>query len=294
MSDADVFRYCGRDFTAMQLEQIRNIITEWPSANRAQLSRIVCAELDWKRPDGRLKDMSCRVAMLRMQKDGLLSLPPPTKRNGNGQRYQRRTPQAEPELFQVIAPVNELAGLHLVMVQGKCDRSHLWNEFIDRYHYLGYKPLPGAQIRYFAQTDEGQILALLGFGAAAWKAADRDSYIGWCATKRKANLHLIVNNSRFLILPWVRSPNLASSLLGMCARRLADDWEQNYSYRPVLLETFVETPRFRGTCYKAANWLCVGETKGRGKLDRHHEAKLPRKTIWLLPLVKDFRSRLQG
>jgi len=171
--------------------------------------------------------------------------------------------------------------------------SHLWNEYVERYHYLGYEPLPGAQLRYFARAG-GRILALLGFGAAAWKTAPRDRFIGWNVEQRRSRLHLIVNNARFLILPWVRSRNLASRLLAMAARRLADDWQHGYGYRPVLVETFVETPRFSGTCYKAANWIYLGQTQGRGKLDVDRTARLPKKSVWAYPLVPDFRRTLCG
>ncbi len=283
-------RYCGRDFAAAEINTICRIIETNPSANRAALSRLVCSALEWLRPDGGLKDMSCRVAMLRMQDDGLIQLPPPLKSNGNGKPYRRRTPDAEPSLFPVTAPAGSLHDLQLDLVDGTKE-SHLWNEYIDRYHYLGYRPLPGAQLRYFARA-EHQILALLGFGAAAWKTAPRDQFIGWPAELRQQRLHLIVNNARFLILPWVRSQNLASRVLGAAARRIPTDWQHRYGYRPVLLETFVEIPRFRGTCYKAANWLYLGKTKGRGKLDVHNEASLPVKDIWVYPLIKNFREPL--
>lgn len=283
-------RYCGRAFTESELESIGNLIADTPGANRAQLSRLVCEHLGWYRADGRLKDMSCRVAMLHMHDEGLIQLPAPLNGNGNGRPYKRRTPQAEPQLFPTVIPVNALVDLHLEpLVKGKA--SHLWNEYIDRYHYLGYQPLPGAQLRYFARA-KGGVLALFGFGAAAWKTAPRDRFIGWTPEQRERNLHLVVNNARFLILPWVHSRNLASRLLAMAARRLTDDWQQRYGYRPVLLETFVETLRFRGTCYKAANWIYLGETQGRGKLDVKHKALLPRKSIWAYPLAKDFRSKL--
>lgn len=228
--------------------------------------------------------------MLRMQEDGLIQLPTPLNGNGNGSPYRRRTPQAEPELSTAVIPDSALLNLRLEpLVERKA--SHLWNEYIDRYHYLGYQSLPGAKFRYFARA-EGTILAMLGFGAAAWKTAPRDRFIGWTPEQRLANLHLIVNNARFLILPWVHCRNLASRLLAMATRRLADDWQQRYGYRPVLVETFVETPRFRGTCYKAANWIYLGHTQGRGKLDVHHKAQLPIKSIWVYPLVKDFQSKL--
>ena len=228
--------------------------------------------------------------MLRMQEDGLILLPSPLKRNGNGKRYRRRTPRADPGLFSIDVPVGQLRDLRLDIVADRSG-SHLWNEFVDRYHYLGYQPLPGAQLRYFAWA-EGQILALLGFGAAAWKTTPRDRFIGWNAQQRQSRLRFVVNNARFLILPWVQSRHLASRLLALAVRRLPKDWQRRYGYRPVLVETFVETRRFRGTCYRAANWIYLGETKGRGKLDVKNRAKLPAKSIWVYPLTKDFQATL--
>ena len=293
-------RYCGRDFSVSEMVAVRTLIADHPTANRARLSRLVCEVLDWRRPDGRLKDMSCRVAMLRMQNDGLIRLPPPQKSNNNGRPYRRRTPQAEPELFAAVGSAGALADLNLQLITDR-RQSHLWNEYIDRYHYLGYQPLPGAQLRYFARTGD-QVIALFGFGAAAWQTAPRDRFIGWTSEQRQRRLRLVVNNARFLILPWVSCHNLASTLLGMVTRILADDWQQRYSYRPVLLETFVETSRFRGTCYKAANWICLGETRGMGKLRLYLGEtrgvgklglkQLPTKTIWVYPLVKHFRRQL--
>ncbi len=282
-------RYSGRNFSDTDLETIHRIIDEDPKRNRAEISRRVCDALGWTKPNGTRKDMSCRVALLRMQEDGLVRLPPPTKRNGNGKAWHRRTAAGQPG-FPIMAEAKDLTDLELEIVNGK-GPSQLWNEYVDRYHYLGYTPLPGAQLRYFA-TARGQVVALFGFGAAAWKTKPRDRYIGWTAKQRERNLHLVVNNARFLILPWVRSKHLASRLLGMASRRIATDWEERYSYRAVLLETFVESARFAGTSYKAANWVCVGKTKGRGKLDVRHTANKPIKTVWLLPLRKNFRGIL--
>ncbi|MCH8939828.1 MAG: DUF4338 domain-containing protein [Chloroflexi bacterium] len=169
--------------------------------------------------------------------------------------------------------------------------SSLWNELIERYHYLKYNPLPGAQIRYLL-FHGSYLLAALGFSAAAWKVAPRDRFIGWDEGQRRRNLHLIVNNSRFLILPWVKVRNLASGILAAAAKRLGHDWTQRYGYEPVLLETFVERSRFRGTCYRAANWIHVGETQGRGKLDSRHRGLSTVKHIYLYPLNKRFRQKL--
>jgi hypothetical protein len=282
-------RYCGRDFDDADLAEVRRIIDTGPELTRWAISRRVCEVFSWRKPDGGMKEMSCRVALLRMQADGLILLPPPRRRNGNGKGYARRTPGAEPEL-PLCLPVKELGDLHLELVTTKA-ASRLWNEYIDRYHYLGYRRMPGAQLRYLARAHD-RIVAVLGFAAAAWKVASRDAFIRWTPEQRERNLHLVVNNARFLILPWIRCEHLASKLLALAARRLPGDWQARYGYQPVLLETFVEMPRFTGTCYKAANWVLLGQTQGRGKLDCHHRQTLPIKGVWVYPLDRRFRLRL--
>ena len=269
---------------------MRELIAAEPKSNRAQLSRRVCEILNWRRPDGRLKDMSCRVAMLRMERDGLIKLPPPLKGNGNGRSRPRITSASDPREPLTIEP-HTLRSIVLTPVVRGDDDSPLWNELVERHHYLGYKPLPGEQIRYLVRCGT-EVVAALGFGAAAWKTAPRDKFIGWTASQRKAGLQLIVNNARFLILPWVHTPNLASCILGRVAKQLPRDWLARYGHEPVLLETFVERERFRGTCYRAANWIHVGATKGRGKLDVHTRYPVPVKDIFLNPLHRHFRSKL--
>lgn len=281
-------RYCGRPFTLEELELIRALLGGISPLNRTQLSREVCERLGWRRPDGRLKDMSCRVALLRMQADGLITLPPP--RNAKPPPYLAR-PQIEQAVLEPPSvPAVDLARLTIEQVGHKRD-SLLWNAYIQRHHYLGHQLMPGAQLRYFVRA-AGEVVALLSFGASAWKTQPRDEFIGWTRAQRERNLHLVINNSRFLILPWIRCRNLASRVLSLISRRLADDWHARYAYRPVLLETFVEKPRFTGTCYQAANWLCLGDTQGRGKLDRRHRRAEPIKSIWVYPLVGTFRRQL--
>ena len=243
-------RYCGRHFSADEIAQIRRLIGEDPERTRTELSRLTCRALGWYKPDGGLKDMSARVAMLRMQADGLITLPPPQCPPPNATIAISAQTDPGPALRR---PARALTPLRLQRVQNRPE-SRLWNEYIQRYHYLGHKPLPGAQIRYLIFS-QAQPIALLGFGAAAWQTAPRDRYIGWSHEQRKRNLPLVVNNARFLILPWVQSKNLASMLLAKAAQVLPGHWQAVYGYRPVLLETFVEKPRFQGTCYKAANWL---------------------------------------
>ena len=281
-------RYSGRVFGPQEIEQVRDIIRAHPQASRQQLSYRVCEAFDWRKPDGSLKDMSCRVALLRMHREGLIGLPAPRHKVDPCRSFARRTPQAEPGVL-LEAAVHEMEGVRLEVVQREAGA--LWNEYIDRYHYLGYKPLPGAQLRYFAFAGERPV-ALLGFGAAAWKSGPRDEWIGWSRAQRHRNLSVVVNNARFLVLPWIRVDSLASKLLAMVARELPADWEARYGYRPVLLETFVEKGRFAGTCYRAANWTCVGQTQGRGKLGDHRLGQVPVKTVWVYPLAKDFRAQL--
>ena len=262
-------RYCGRTFSRDEMVWMRTLIGEDPGRSRAELSRLICREFNWLKPDGGLKEMSARVAMLRMQDDGLIELPPPRcKRPDARVHISPRTNPGE----AIDQPAHALAPLSWRRVQ-KGAESRLWNEYIQRYHYLGHKTLPGAQLRYFVYAEAKQPIALLGFGAAAWQTAPRDRYIGWSHEQRTRNLHLIVNNARFLILPWVQSKNLASMILAQAAKRLPHHWQERYGYRPLLLETFVEKGRFHGTCYRAANWTLLGQTKGRGEARSRRQAE---------------------
>jgi len=263
------------------------MIAEDPRRTRAELSRLACRAMQWLKPDGGLKDMSCRVAMLRMQDDGLIQLPPP--RCSRPQANNLISVETDPQEPLHLA-VHDLPRLQLRQVGDRAD-SRLWNEYIQRYHYLGFKTLPGAQLRYWVSAGD-RLVALLGFGAAAWQCAPRDQFIGWTHEQRQKNLHLVVNNARFLILPWVCSENLASKALGLAARQLPQDWQHRYGFRPLVLETFVEKNRFTGTCYRAANWLHVGQTQGRGKLGPSGKQSVPIKDVWLYPLGKAFKYRL--
>lgn len=279
--------YCGRNFSDQELEQIRRLIDDNPGFHRAELFRQAWRMLKWLKPDGELKQMSCRVAMLRMHDDGLIQLPAP-RRTKPPARPFRPTSLTDPQ-EPITEAVHKLESLKLHLVDQ--NSSIVWNEYIERYHYLGYTPLPGAQLRYFVTAND-RPLALLGFGAAAWQTVPRDQFIGWTHEQRQCNLHHIVNNARFLILPWVRSKNLASKILAMTCRQLPYDWETRYETRPVLIESFVETGRFKGVCYKAANWIYVGSTKGRGKLGPAGKRSVPIKDLWLFPLYTGFRNTL--
>ena len=285
-------RYSGRDFSPDDLQAIARMIELNPTVKRTPLSRLVCEQLDWRRPDGRLREMSCRVAMLRMQADGLITLPASQIPKQRRRARFIATPATD-EQPVLAAAVHELPALKLSIVDGRGAASRLWNEYVARYHYLGYTPLSGSQIRYSVHAGD-RLVALLSFGACAWKLADRERFIGWSHEQRQKNLQLVVNNARFLILPWIQSKGLASKILAMAARRLPVDWQARYGYRPVMLETFVESPRHKGTCYKAANWQLVGRTVGRGKKSTDHQQVLPTKDIWLYPLRREFTNVLRA
>ena len=282
-------KLCGRALSAADVEVIRREIRLADPMNRAEIARRVCRSLDWTNALGEPKLMSCRVGLLRLHRAGLIELPAPRNGNGNGLGLKRE-PEAWPCERPLHGSVGELSGLRLEAVSGKAT-SRLWNGLVERYHYLGYTPLPGAQVRYLIDSDQGQ-LGAIGFGAAAWKVAPRDRWIGWDRPTREAHLGRVLNNARFLLLPWVRVKNLASRVLALSATRVADDFAERYGERPVLLETFVETGRFRATCYRAANWQYLGETQGRGKGDRTHRAALPRKGVYVYPLTPRFRREL--
>ncbi|WP_338115615.1 DUF4338 domain-containing protein [Thiococcus pfennigii] len=284
-------KLCGRALSAGDLERIRQAVREADPPQRAEIARRVCAALDWVDVQGRPKLMSARVGLLRLHRAGLIELPAPRNGNGNG-RVLRTEGLAlpEPPAQPLIGTVGDLRGLHLEAVADK-SASRLWNGLIARWHYLGYQPLPGAQLRYLIRCEAG-LLGAIGFGAAAWKVAARDAWIGWDHPTREAHLGRVLNNARFLILPWVQVKNLASRVLALAAARVVVDFPARYGEPLALLETFVEAPRYRGTCYRAANWRYLGETRGRGKLDRHRRAALPRKAVFVLPLREDFRRLL--
>jgi len=280
-------RYCGRDFTEPEMALIRRLIAIRPDLGRLKLSKFVCEQINWRKSDGGLKDMSCRVAMIRMDRDGSIALPAPKSKNGGGRKPQI-TSDTNPPLSDL--EIVDLKAIEIMQVND-VGQSRLWNEYIHRYHYLGYTPLPGAQIRYIVRYQDHPV-AMLGFSAAAWKVGPRDQFIGWSPDIRQLRLHLVVNNSRFLILPWVQRKFLASRILSLAAKRLPQDWQRRYSYRPVLIESFVQEDLHSGTCYKASNFIYAGKTQGRGKLDKSRTNKLPVKHIYLLPLRKDFRGIL--
>ncbi len=285
-------RFCGRDFSQGELELIRAMCadkTAYPT--RSSIARALCEATNWRDQLGRLKEMSARVALLRMAAASLIELPPPRNGNQNGRlaRHLDAT-QLSFDHAPFASSLAELGGIELRAVKERRD-SRTWNQLVAAHHYLGYVPLCGAQLRYLVEASTG-VIGALSFGPSAWKCRPRDTHIGWDPATREQRLHLVVGNARFLILPQLHVPHLASKILGAATRRLATDWREAYGYAPVLVETFVESERFKGTSYRAANWFCVGQTAGRGKLDRNHARALPVKDVYLYPLHRSYRSIL--
>lgn len=285
--------FSGRTFSVEELRLAQEITTEFSGLGLNELSHTICELLEWKRPSGRLKGHECRLFLQHLAEGGLVCLP---RLRPSGPRGPRRVVLTESSLPQgeIRGSAGEFEPLVLQVVESAAD-SALWTEYIERYHYLGYRVPVGAQLRYlvYCARAREQILACLLWSSPAWKMAARDRWIGWTEAQRRKNLQYVVNNSRFLILPWIRVRGLASKILSHCARQLPREWQEHYGYGPLLLETLVDSSRFRGTCYRAANWIALGRTQGRGRMDRQHRAhgKAP-KEIYVYPLCRQLQSRL--
>jgi len=283
---------CGQAFTEEVIDTIRDTVESEPTISRRELSLRVCELLDWKAPNGKLKEMSCRTALLKLNRQGVVPLPKPRgfflpkKKGGQASMAQ---------IDAVCCSLQELGGVELVKINSRYSKdSRLWNDLMDAFHYLGSGPLCGAQMRYLIRSSVHGVLGALALSAAAWRVAARDRWIGWSDEARGEHLSKVVCNSRFLILPQVRVANLASRVLSLCVERLEQDWRERYGFAPVLLETFVERGRFSGACYRAANWRLVGTTSGRGRQDRDRTGSLPVKDVYVLPLRKGTRAELCG
>ncbi len=272
---------CGQYFNKDVINCIQETIEQEPEISRGTLSRRVCEWLNWEALNGRPCEVSCRKALLSLDRRGIIKLPEVQYSFPKGKASK---PLEVSQVAEVDGNIAKLGAVEIIQVPNCYSKlSRIWNNLMNRYHYLGCGPLCGAQIRYLVQTKFGWVGAL-SFSAASWALKDRDNFIGWSVPARIKNLQYIVCNSRFLIVPCVHVPNLASHILSKCIRRLGNDWQKRYNYRPVLLETFVDPEKFKGTCYRAANWIKIGRTSGRrlgGKKD-----------IYLYPLQSDWRSIL--
>jgi hypothetical protein len=289
--DAPVLLY-GRYFTLQELLEIQETAHMFSKLSRAELANTLCENLNWVTPTGKYKTASCLQLLKKLEGQGLIELPAKLEyksRDKKGISFGPRTAPVPP----VEGYVTDYEPIALEPV-GMSSDFQLWKEYVHRYHTLGYKHPFGASQRYFIISGAGQKLGCLLFAAAAWALKARDEWIGWSEIDRSLRVNLIVNNTRFLIFPWVRVKNLASKALSLAVKRIRHDWQERYGYSPVLLETFVDLEKYQGTCYRAANWIYLGKTAGRGRMDRYKERPLSRKAIYVYPLVVDFRLHLKG
>ncbi len=278
------------EITKERVQQIKSIINENPKWNRTKISQHICRLWRWQNPNGRLKDISCRAMLRKLDKAGKIKLPvaqKPSRSHGSADIVRH----FEHDTTPINTKLSQLRPLHISIVNSGKELA-VFKSYIDQYHYLHYDRTIGENMLYMVYSRDGKPLSCLMFGSAAWSCRERDRFIGWDKTQRKRGLSLITNNQRFLIFEWVKVEHLASHILSLIAHRIAGDWQSKYGHTLCCLETFVEVPRFRGICYRAANWIRVGSTTGRGRDGGHHNAILPVKDIYLYPLDADYQSKL--
>ncbi len=280
----------GRTVSAEDVEAIRALICAHPTWHRTRLSQELCRRWGWVAANGQCKDMAARSLLRKLDTEGLICLPAPVCSANNAFRHRADTALRVDE-SPIDTALAELTPLQISPMH-EASEQRVFRALLQRYHYLGYRGAVGENLKYLVYDRQGRVLSCVLFGAPAWSMACRDRFIGWERAERERHLGLLANNMRFLIVPWVRVPHLASHILGRVARRIRRDWEAKYAHSLVLLETTVEQQRFAGTCYRAANWHCVGETRGRSRNDPRKRLRVPVKSVWLYPLTPHFRSQL--
>ncbi len=271
----------GRIVTDNDIKTIRSIIVANPNWHRTRISQELCHLWNWKNDAGKQKDIAARAMLRKLDKENLIDLPAPVRSANNAYRYQAE--QEKPEYQPIDEKLSVLQPIQIRQVETQ-PQAQLFRSLLSHFHYLGYSGPVGENLRYLVYDCKNRILGCLLFGAPAWRVASRDRYIGWDDADRRKGLSRIANNMRFLILPEVKVPHLASHLLGKISRRVSMDWKDKYGHPIDLLETYVENDRFRGTCYKAANWVKAGETTGYTRNNRTGKPKVPIKSVWLYPL----------
>ena len=285
------WRYRGRTISAGDVAFIQKLIAAHPQASRYELSRQLCADWNWKQPNGAPRDMVCRGLLLSLDRAGAIELPAVRRRLRNPLADRSRPEPVIPDNRPVRGPLREILPLSMEQVR-RSEQEPLFNSLLEQYHYLRYEQPVGEQLKYLIKT-RGQVIACLAWSSAPRHLGGRDRFIGWDAEARRRNIHLIAYNTRFLILPWVQqTPHLASHILGRMARQVPRDWQQLYAHPIHLLETFVDPERFAGTCYRAANWMVVGKTTGRGKDSNSDQPNRSLKLVLVLPLHRRFRELL--
>ena len=283
----------GRRVSAQDIARILRLRLEHPDWSRRRLSQYLAGEWNWRNARGQLKDMAARTLLLKLEARGLIQLPP-RRQTPSNRMAGRNLPRQNWDSTPVECRLEDLGPLTVREVSTDTAARIRFAAALAQFHYLGYRGTVGENLQYTVTDSHGRLLACLLFGAAAWKCRVRDEFIGWTAGRRERRLHLITNNSRFLILPTVRVPHLASWILGRVMRRLSRDWEQKYGHGIAAVETFVERERFAGTSYKAANWICLGSTTGRSRQDRYTTLCVPVKDVYVYPLRRDFRRELSS
>jgi hypothetical protein len=292
--NAGVARYRGRDITTEEVAFIREFIATNPQLSRWKLSRKLCEAWQWKQANGALRDMVCRGLLLVLDRTGQIELPVVRRRPQRNYLAQRLRP--EPILADdrpVCGPLSELRSTIEIHQVRRTPEEALFNSLVEQYHYLGYQQPVGEQLKYLVKA-HGQVIACLAFSSAPRHLGPRDRFIGWSPEARRRNIRFLAYNTRFLIMPWAAIDHLASHLLGRMARRISEDWQRVYAHPIYMLETFVDPARFRGTCYRAANWISLGRTTGRGKDDQTHKPNRSIKEVLGLPLDPRFRKLLQS
>lgn len=288
-------RIQGRDLSDADLEQIRQLRRDHPQWSRQQLSICLAEQWQWRNAAGRLKDMAARTLLLKLYARALIDLPPPLHRAARRNACRPPKPAQQLCLLEIPpieGPLHCLQPIRLELVDNRRQRQRV-TELLEQHHYRGYNGAVGENVQYLARDAQVRELAVMVFGAAAWKIAVRDQFIGWSSRQRTERLFLVANQQRFLILPWVRAPHLASHLLATATRRLSADWQARYAHPIHLVESFVEMDRFTGASYKAAGWLCLGQTTGRTRQDRHHDIHTAIKTVWVRALRPRWREELR-
>jgi len=285
-----ILKYRGREVTAADAAFIRELIAAHPMLSRRRLSQELCRAWDWVQPNGQPRDMVCRGLMLTLHRSGHIRLPPRQQRPPNPFVQRSRPRAVEIDCRPIHTSLASLGPLRLEQVR-RTPAEALFNSLVEQHHYLGYTQPVGEHLKYLVFAEE-QLLACLAWSSAPRHLGPRDRFIGWSSEARRRNIHLLATNLRFLVLPWVKVPHLASHILGRMARQLSADWERIYEHPLYFLETFVDPDRFRGTCYRAANWIVLGRTTGRGKDDQTHRPNRSLKEVLGYPLQRHFRHLL--
>lgn len=289
--DNIIMEYSGRGFTSEEIELIKWTRKRYTNLSRHELAGTICEFLGWTTPSGRAKLPQCVAFLEKLENEGFIELPPAVASKSKRSRASI-IPNYDIDTTPIVGDLKDFEPIHLEIARAG-DELKLWRKYVNDYHMLGDKQVFGSRLQYFIKSGETK-LGCMQFSASSWALESRDKWIGWSMEDKKKRLHFIVNNSRYLIFPWVNIKNLASKALALAIKQIQKDWLREYSYAPVLLETFVDLSHFAGTCYKASNWIYIGETKGRGRMDRKNEFTLSQKVIYMYPLQKDFKDCLKG